>query len=129
MTAPVTARPPDRSRHTAALCPCGCGRKLSPLERGLAKQARSVGERIKFLEQYTLPLNLDPRHELALALKEDLEGFIEQGREINDHLLAAIHGVVPADAFEHAAMHRWLQAAHAMELTTKTVLSKTQEPG
>lgn len=108
-----------------AVCPCGCGRELSPLERGLTKHARRVGELIKFLEQYTLPLNLGTRDDLDLGPKEDLEGFIEQGREIDDQLLAVIHGELPADAFERASMHRWLEAAHVMELNTKTALHET----
>ena len=115
------------SRSPAGLCPCGCGRKLSLPERALGKEARIVGDRIKFLEQYTLPLNLEPTQELDLEPKEDLEGFIEQGREIDDNLLAVIHGELPADAFERASMDRWLQTADAMELNTKTALDKTQQ--
>jgi hypothetical protein len=86
-----------------------------------------VGDRIKFLEQYTLPLNLEPTQELDLEPKEDLEGFIEQGREINDKVLAVIHGELPADGLERASMERWLQTAHAMELTTKTAIYETPE--
>lgn len=93
----------------------------------MGKQARMVGDRIKFLEQYTLPLNLEPTGELDLEPKEDLEGFIEQGREIDDHLLAVIHGELPADALERGSMNRWLETAHAMELNTKTALDKTQQ--
>jgi hypothetical protein len=115
------------SRSPAGLCPCGCGRKLSLPEHALGKEARIVGDRIKFLEQYTLPLNLEPTQELDLEPTEDLEGFIEQGREIDDNLIAVIHGDLPSDGFERDSMDHWLETAHTMELDTKTTLHKTQQ--
>jgi hypothetical protein len=126
VTAPVTDSRAGVSGSPAGLCPCGCGRKLSLPERALGKEARIVGDRIKFLEQYTLPLNLERTQELDLEPKEDLEGFIEQGREIDDDLLAVIHGELRPDSIERASVDSWLQAAHAMEVDTKTALHKTQ---
>ncbi len=111
----------------AEFCPCGCGRKLSLAERGMGKQACTVGDRIKFLEQYTLPLNMEPEEDLDLEPREDLESFIEEGRGISDNLIAVVHGELPANAFERGSLNNWLKAAQAMELNTKAALEETQE--
>lgn len=86
----------------AAFCPCGCERKLSLAE---------------------LHMGEEPKEDLDLEPKEDVEAFIEEGREIGDNLIAVIHGEVPADAFERGSTDHWLKAARAMELNTMTNLA------
>ena len=45
----------------------------------MGKQARMVGDRVKFLEQYTLPLNLEPTQELDLEPRKTSRASSSRG--------------------------------------------------
>jgi hypothetical protein len=103
----------------AAWCPCGCGKKLSLIERGGAKQLRKLNERIDFLETFALPLQR--------KADEDAEGFqdfIDEGREFRDEMLAVIHGDLDARAVNRRLMNAWSVTAANIERNTISTLHR-----
>ena len=97
----------------AAWCPCGCGKKLSLIERGGGRQVRALDDRIEFLDSYARALEGNPSTD-AEGLQR-LEAFIADGRAFRNEMLAVIHGELDARDVDRRAMNAWGMQAASMK--------------
>ena len=106
----------------AKQCPCGCGRALGFLDRRIAKNAVLLNERLEQLEHLVKPFDetvgLDHYDELVNA-----------GEYFLDTTLLIVHGDVPAQTLDRAAMHRWFAtSAKAVQFVRHNVPANFTNP-
>lgn len=100
----------------AAYCPCGCGKKLSLIERGGGKQVRVLDQRIEFLETYVRPLQ-----QAAGSGPQEMahfEEFLADGWVFRNQMLAVIHGELDARQVNRRQMNKWGMLAAKMKGNT-----------
>lgn len=106
----------------AALCPCGCGKKLSLIQRGGGTQVRVLDKRIEWLETVGLFVMRETRPEEVA----DFEDFIAAGREFRNHLIDVIHGDLDARYVDRRRMNAWAKLATRMERGAQTAIARHQ---
>lgn len=90
----------------ARYCFCGCGRKLNFSERGVSKRGAEVESYLQFLEAVALPAQRASSHS-----EEDLESFVEDGKDLRDDLADVLHGNLAARDVDRALLYKWLKTA------------------
>ena len=90
----------------ASFCPCGCGAKLGFTDRGIAKQAVYIDERLGALQLFA------DASVSAGGAPDNIQAFMDEGRQHHADLIDVVHGA-DARLVDRQRMHQWIKAADA----------------
>ena len=89
-------------------CFCGCGRRLGLKDRSLSRRAAKIQSAADFVEEHA------SRFGSADIQHADLEGFIDDGRELRNQLVAVLHGELDAGRVDRHRVAQWRRQAKAL---------------
>ncbi len=99
-------------------CQCGCGMKLTFVDRRIAKRAATIKGQVKFLRETTLPAYAETH---SAEDVQELRDFIRDGHRIGTALYGEAHGGAGQTTSQrlagpprHRQVNAWCKAASGM---------------
>ncbi len=105
-------------------CPCGCGRKLGFMDRGIAKKVAAFDERLDFLSPFVSGVDGKFEEDEAQARL----AFFSAGKDIRDSLIAVLHGA-DARIVDRVDLNSWHTEALRIETEFKVLAYQAHTRG